>query len=557
MPGGRLPAPSSLAQQMRRRETTRSMRPRPEQHPRNVPQHASPLENAISRRQFLAAAGAGGALLLLAGVPEVAAAGRGASVAPSRDSVVLLWNQAFLRAVRESRLGPPIVARALAIAHTCIYDAWAAYDHKAVGTRLGGSLRRPPNERTLSNRLQAISFAAYRAGADLFPGSITTVFDPLMLTLGYNSADTSTGSSRPTGIGNLAAKAVLDLRHADGANQLGDMLGGSPGVPYSDYTGYLPLNDPMDIRLPFDPTSVHDANSWQPLRYVDGSGNVVTPAFVGPQWPRVATFAVVPGSLRSTSGPPRHGSAEYIAQARDVLDLSAGLTDEHKTIAEYWADGPRTELPPGHWNLFAQFVSRRDHHGDHSHEIELDVKLFFALTNAISDAGCCAWDNKRAFNSVRPITAIRTLFRGQAVRAWAGPNQGTQMIDGAAWFPYQPTTFPTPPFPEYSSGHSSFSAAGAEILELFTGSDRFGGSVLLRAGSSRIEPGAVPANDVTLSWATFSDAANQAGLSRRYGGIHFEQGDLDARATGRIAARIVWDKAQGYWGEARWSSRGL
>jgi hypothetical protein len=283
------------------------------------------------------------------------------------------------------------------------------------------------------------------------------------------------------------------------------------------------------------------------LRYVDGSGNVVTPGFVGAHWRHVTTFAVTAGSLRSTSGPARLGSAKYIAQAQVLLDMSAGLTDEHKMIAEYWADGPRSELPPGHWNLFAQFVSRRDHHGVHSHGVEQDVKLFFALTNAISDAGCCAWDNKRAFDSVRPITAIRTLFRGQSVRAWAGPYQGTKVIDGAAWFPYQPTSFPTPPFPEYSSGHSNFSAAGAEILTLFTGRDRFGGSTVLPAGSSRIEPGAVPSNDVTLSWATFSDAAKQAGLSRRYGGIHFEQGDLDARATGQIAARKVWEKARDYW----------
>ena len=133
------------------------------------------------------------------------------------------------------------------------------------------------------------------------------------------------------------------------------------------------------------------------------------------------------------------------------------------------------------------------------------------------------------------------------MRAWAGPYQGTKMIDGAAWFPYQPTSFPTPPFPEYSSGHSNFSAAAAEILKLFSGSDRFGASAVIRAGSSRIEPGVVPSNDITLSWATFSDAADQAGMSRRYGGIHFEQGDLDARTSGRMAARKVWEKAQQYW----------
>jgi hypothetical protein len=305
-------------------------------------------------------------------------------------------------------------------------------------------------------------------------------------------------------------------------------------------------NAPMDIRVPFDPGTVLDPNVWQPLRY-DGGGNVVTQGFVGAQWQRVTTFALRPGSLRSSVGPARFGSPEYLAQARALLDLSAGLTDEQKMIAEYWADGPGTQLPPGHWNLFAQFVSRRDHHGDREHGIERDVKLFFALTNAISDAGCCAWDNKWAFNSVRPITAIRTLFHGTEVRAWAGPYQGTKLIDGASWFPYQLTTFPTPPFPEYSSGHSNFSAAGAETLGLFTGSERFGGSVTLRAGSSRIEPGAVPPSDLTLSWATFSDAANQAGFSRRLGGIHFEQGDLDARATGRIAARLAWEKAYQYW----------
>ncbi len=133
------------------------------------------------------------------------------------------------------------------------------------------------------------------------------------------------------------------------------------------------------------------------------------------------------------------------------------------------------------------------------------------------------------------------------VRAWGGPYQGTKLIDGATWFPYQPTTFPTPPFPEYSSGQSNFSAAGAEILKRFTRSDRFGASVTLPAGSSRVEPGAIPSNDVTLSWSTFSDAANEAGISRRYGGIHFEQGDHDARATGRIAARLAWEQALDYW----------
>jgi hypothetical protein len=504
------------------------------------------LAQPLTRRQVIGVGVAAGGLLLTPGLT------RRASAAPPgrqrQDSVVLRWNDAFLHGVRDSTLGPPMAARALAIAHTCVYDAWTAYDNKAVGTQLAGGLRRPPAERTVANMSQAISFAAYRAAADLFPASVASVFDPLMHSLGYNARDLSTDSSTPAGIGNVASRAVLDFRHSDGANQLGDEPGGVIGVPYSDYTGYVPANDPMDTGVPFDPTNVHNPSLWQPLRYAGSDGKLITQAFVGAQWQHVSAFALSPNSrLRSPTGPARFGSAGYLAQARGLLELSAGLTDERKMIAEYWADGPHTEEPPGHWNRFAEFVSRRDDHGSSAHGFEWDVKLFFALNNALFDASCCAWDNKRAFNSVRPITAIRYLFRGQPVRAWAGPYQGTQMIDGASWFPYQPTTFPTPPFPEYSSGHSSFSAAAAEILKRFTRHDQFGGSAPIAAGSSVVEPGTVPATDLTLYWATFSDAANQAGLSRRYGGIHFEQGDLDARAAGRTVAALTWEKAQAYW----------
>ncbi len=501
----------------------------------------------MDRRRFIAAGGTAGALLLAPGLTRRAWAA--AKNAGSGDPLVVTWNEAFLQAVRASTLGPPMVARALAVAHTCIYDAWAAYDDRAVGTRLGGSLRRPPAERTRGNIEQAISFAAYRAGADLFPASVSSLFIPLMHSLGYDEQELSTDVSTPVGIGNVAAQAVLDFRHHDGANQLGDEPGGIAGVPYSDYTGFVSANSPMDIRLPFDPATVHDPNSWQPLRYVDATGKLVTQGFVGAQWGQVTAFALTPASqLRSSSGPARYGSADYVVQAQELLQLSAGLTDEQKMIAEYWADGTHTALPPGHWCAIAQYVSRRDGHGRSQHGLERDVKLFFALTNTLLDASCCAWDNKRVFHSVRPVTAIRYMFNGQPVRAWAGPYHGTQDIDGGSWVPYQPTTFPTPPFPEYSSGHSSFSAAAAEILMLFTGSDRFGASVTLPAGSSQVEPGAVPAADLTLSWTTFSDAADQAGISRRYGGIHFRQGDLDARAAGRAVGQLTWQKAQAYWG---------
>ena len=467
----------------------------------------------------------------------------------SGESVVLLWNEAALQGVRDSKLGPPMVARALAIVHTCVFDAWAAYDHQAVGTRLGAALRRPPRERTLANMNRAISFAAYRAAVDLFPDDRLSVFDPLLRRLGHDPANTTTDISTPAGVGNVAARAVLAFRHRDGANQLGDEPGGKPGVAYSDYTAYKSTNDPMDLRpgAKFDPATVHHPNRWQPLRYIDASGADFIQPFVGAQWQHVTPFALANvAQLRSPTGPARYGSQAYESQARALLAISAGLTDEQKMIAEYWADGPHSELPPGHWDLFGQFVSRRDHNGAYKHGVDADAKLFFALTNAVFDASICCWDNKRFFDSVRPITAIRYLFRGHQVRAWGGPYQSSRWIDGADWLPYQASTFPTPPFPEHSSGHSTFSAAGAEILRLFTGSDRFGASVTFPAGSSKFEAGAVPGSDVTLRWATFSDAANQAGLSRRYGGIHFQQGDLDGRAAGRHVAQLAWAQAQRY-----------
>lgn len=465
------------------------------------------------------------------------------------DNVVLQWNNAALQGVRDSKLGPPMVSRALAIVHTCMYDAWAAYDERAVGTQLGSTLRRPSTEWVPANVNKAVSFAAYRAAVDLLPGDRAGVFDPLMRTLGYDAGDRTRDATTAAGVGNVACDAVLEFRHHDGSNQLGDEPGAPTRAPYADYTGYRPANAPMDLTAAFDASTVRDPARWQPLRYHEATGAVVTPAFVAPHWNRVKPFALTSDrSMRPTRPPVQAAPASPAAlrQDRELVDISAHLTDRQKAIAEYWADGPRSELPPGHWNLFAQYVSRRDHHGASLAGVAADVKMFFALTNAVFDAGIVAWDDKVAFDSVRPITAIRYQLRGKRIRAWGGPGKGTRWIDGSQWLPYQTATFPTPPFAEYASGHSNFSAAAAEVLRQFTGSDRFGMAVRVGAGSSKVEPGAVPRRDLVLSWARFSDAAHEAGLSRRYGGIHFSQGDTDARVTGQRCGTAAWQKAERY-----------
>jgi hypothetical protein len=445
----------------------------------------------------------------------VAVSANALAAAPAADNAVLQWNEALLQAIRITHPGPPIVARALFVAHTCMYDAWAAYSDEALGTQHGALLRQPKRARTRNNKTQAISHAAYRAAVDLFP-SEKPAFDALMVSQGfdpgYNTAETST----PAGIGNTACAAVLAFRHADGANQLGDLHAGA----YSDYTGYAPVNTA---------TTLNDPNRWQPLAVSDGHGGTVTQKYIAPFWGRVKPFALQSIGQYSVKPPALAGSAAYKTQVDEVLAYSAGLTDRQKVIAEYWADGPSSELPPGHWNLFAQFVSRRDHH-----RLDRDVKMFFVLNNALMDASVWTWGVKRVYDYVRPISAIHHLYADSSVTAWAGAGMGTQAMAGAQWKPYQAATVVTPPFAEYVSGHSTFSAASATALRLFKRSDRFGGAVTIGSGSSRVEPGAVPAADVVLSWPTFSAAADEAGLSRRFGGIHFADGDLEGRRVGKL-----------------------
>jgi hypothetical protein len=348
-----------------------------------------------------------------------------------------------------------MVARALAIVHTCIYDAWAAYDEKALGTQLGGRLRQHPSQRqNQQNKNKAISFAAYRALVDLFAGDKATVFAPLMASLGYNPNDTSADTTTPSGVGNVACAVVLNSRHNDGSNQLGNLTASE--VPYADYAGYVAVNQPTTV--PVNPGTVFDVNHWQPLQYFDAAGTFVTQKFVGAQWYKVTPFALSSDDqflplIIARAGPARFGSPAFVQQAQELIAISANLTDEKKMIAEFWADGSHTVTPPGHWNLFAQFVSGRDRN-----DLDDDVKLFFALTNAIFDAGIVAWEPKRMFDSVRPATALPFLFQGQYIRAWGGPFKGTVTMDGRDWIPYQPSSFPTPPFPEFISGHSTFSA---------------------------------------------------------------------------------------------------
>jgi hypothetical protein len=441
------------------------------------------------------------------------------------DNVVLRWDEQTLAAIRALKTGPTINARALGIVHTAMYDAWAAYDATAVGTRLGGSLRRPAAERTLAHKSMAISFAAYRALLNLFPAKAAD-FTALMSRMGYDPNDTTTDPASPAGVGNQAAAAVLAFRATDGSNQANGYA--DTCVPNC----YVPVNTPDQVNDPF---------RWQPLRHPNSSGTLVVQKYLTPHWGHITPFALTSPNQFLPPGPTQTTLLLLDEEVTDTLLHSATLTDLQKVRAEYWADGPDSETPPGHWCLFGQAVSRA-----RGHSLDQDAKLFFALANAELDASIASWNSKRRWDYVRPITAVRVRKNGQLVLAWAGPYKGTRLIRGETWHPYQAVTFPTPPFPEYVSGHSTFSGAGAKVLQQFTGSDLFGARVTVRRGTSFIEPGATPLLPQVLTWPTFSAARIEAGLSRRLGGIHFPDADVHGQSLGTSVGQNAWNKAQTY-----------
>jgi hypothetical protein len=199
-----------------------------------------------SRRGLVAAVAAAAALSSFGGVARAQTAGPPDpdvpgplytinGLAPSKgDNVVLRWDEELLQSIRANPAGtgPTVTARAVGVVHISMFDAWAADDARAVGTRFGGGLRRPPAERTLENKNKAVSFAAYTTLVDLFSAR-TDDFALQMKELGY-SVDGS-DISTPAKIGLMTAQAVIAFRHKDGANQLGG---------YADTTGYQPVNTP-------------------------------------------------------------------------------------------------------------------------------------------------------------------------------------------------------------------------------------------------------------------------------------------------------------------------
>lgn len=426
---------------------------------------------------------------------------------------------------------PTITSRYLGLIFIAMFDAWSRYDDKANTVCLNQVERRPAAERLLKNKEIAISYAAYRTMREYYY-SDSLLLKNFMLELGFDPENETLDSATPEGIGNLAAKAVIEERKNDGSNHYGEEKG-SGGIPYFDYTGYQPVNSP-DINT--------DPNRWQPKYFSDGRGGTYAPECLTPYWQHVEPVALQSADQFRPGPPPMIGSEQLNEEVKEVIDLQAGLTPKQKALVEFMRDGPQSVQQAGHWLIFAQDVSRRDRH-----TLDEDVKMYFLVEVTAMDAFIACWDSKMYYDFARPYALVHEYYQDQLIEAWGGPEKGMTNLKGQQWRPYSPETFLCPPFPSYASGHSTVSGACAEALRLFTGSDHFGEEVKLVPGALT-EPNNF-GDTVTLVFPTFTKTADMAGLSRVLGGYHIQADNLAGLQLGREVAGEVWKFYRKHLGE--------
>lgn len=584
------------------------------------------------------------------------------AVSVPAQTVARRWNDAMLAAIRKDFARPTVHARNLMHVTIAMWDSWATYDATA-STILVNEV--PPVVGNVElARAETMSYACYRVLRARFadsPGKAISLpmFDDLMTSLGYDKDYTSTLGSTPAALGNRIALHVQHFGLYDNANEQGG---------YAPNNGYMTVNPPLVVKLPGS-SGILDPNRWQPLAldfFVDQGGNplpISVQGFLGPHWGHLPPFGLAdcemaPGKpgVHIDPGVPAMingvGDAEYrfafveniVMQSRmspdlpATIDISPGarwnnplgaddgvgylenpvtgmpyepnvvkLGDWSRCIAEFWADGPESETPPGHWNTLANYVTdnltekRIGGTGPLVNDLEWDVKMYLALNGAVYDAAVAAWGVKGYYDYVRPISAIRRMCElGQctdpglpsyhpdgiilipgiievitpassapgerheelaahvgeiAVVGWPGEPadtintySGVKWLLGVNWVAYQRKTFVTPPFAGYVSGHSTFSRSGAELMTQFTGSAFFpeglGTYVCPQNDFLVFEDG--PSTDVVLMWATYFDASDEASQSRRWGGIHPWIDDYPARVMGSQIGQRAWLRALQY-----------
>ena len=380
------------------------------------------------------------------------------------------WNEVLLQAIRVERPAPPVASRAMAIVSTSMFEAVNSLDgrYESLTGLVPASSSASPEA--------ALAVAARDALAALFPGR-TEVFDAA---LSASLAGIPEGEAKAMGIqtGTSAAKGILDLRSGDGsATPVQYTIGDQPG-------------------------------EWVPT----------APAFAAavlPQWANVTPWTLTSPDQFRPKAPPSLKSSAYARALNEVQSIGSATsttrTEEQTAIARFWAGSPGTVTPPGQWNVIAQGIAKQSNMG-----LLETAHLYAVLDMALADAAIVCWDAKYEFELWRPISAIRSADQDQNSATTADPGWTSLLT--------------TPAFPSYTSGHSTFSSAGATVMARLLGTDTI--SFTIPSEVSGI---------AARSFSSFSAAAGEAGMSRIYGGIHFSFDNTEGQRAGRRLGEYVVD----------------
>lgn len=602
------------------------------------------------------------------------------------QTVARQWDEALLSAIRIDFPAPTVHSRNLYHTSAAMYDAWAAFDAIADGVFY---TQKHTASNISAARNEAISYAAYRVLSERYTHSVNptasqAIFDDLMDNLGYNRNITTTVGSSPAAVGNRIAAQLLAGTINDGGNEANGYVDNTGYVPLN-----TPMTVDYPSVTGKDGTPLADPNRWQPLFIhssvtQNGLEGESLQTFVSPNWGGVTTFAM---GHDGTSGPYSWsgidpgmppllngvGDDAYRSDTMLLIDYSNALdpnqgpgaelinispntsgnrplgthddqgyvtnpvtgtpyadnfvkrADYGRVLAEFWADGPTSETPPGHWNVIANLVSddarlqkRIGGEGATVDDLQWDVKLYLSLNGAVHDAAIAAWGAKAVYDYVRPVTKIRyqggmgqssnpalasyhpdglpleagvvelitvesiapggrhrnayinanvdaegnfiqnyteaEMVGKIAIHAWNHEPEdpstqvsGTNWILAENWVPYQADNFVTPAFAAYVSGHSTFSRSAAEVMAAITGSPYFpGGLGELTFDTSFLDFEMGPSQSITLQWASYFDAADEAGISRLWGGIHVPADDFAGRIMGAQIGQDAFAYAQDF-----------
>ncbi|MEG4107231.1 chemotaxis protein CheB [Microcoleus sp. S13_C5] len=380
---------------------------------------------------------------------------------------VIKWNGVMLNAVRTANTPPPLASRNMAMVHAAIYDAVNSISKKYTPYLVEID---PPAGTSAE---AATAAAAHRVLVNLYPAQAVTFDEAYASSL----AKITDGKAKQDGIalGQQVADQVISSRSTDGITKV---------------VQYTPKTEP---------------GSWVPTPPAFAAG-------LAPQWGEVTPYAMTSGSQFRPSGPPALDSAKYAEEVNYVKEIgksdSLTRTPDQTAIAQFWANGTGTFTPPGHWNQIAEETATLT-----GQSLEDSARLFALLNIALADAAISCWDAKYEYNSWRPVTAIRQADTDNNPETTADP----------LWTPL----LTTPPFPEYTSGHSTFSGAADPVMSSVFGSDYGFGD----RGDRTI--------NTLRTFENFSEAADESGMSRLYGGIHFMSANLNGLSVGRNVGNYV------------------